>query len=853
MEGTCTLLGDRRSIPIRMRPCRRLRTDIRWGFGIAFCLFATVSLAQSVVQPVLSDPGTVDSKESLAQPATSPAAIAAPVIKVAEPTAATKPSPQTAIIQVIDDPAVRQPNPSLESNGKQQEPKADTVEPPANQRPPRRPSLPASPPLLKPRIESTRAPKSSTPAPIDSSAMGLPARQTYSPARKAEPAIVGPSEPVELPFANPAPLTSAEPKSIPTSEKPFETIEKQANESNAGLSDTPQSVPPTQPAADGPAKPIDALKPIIATESPNSSTSLREETPGESPIVDSSNRLAEPSSAMPQEPQGVPLQEAPINAEPSNGIQNTSIPNETQTINTEQSLPNSEAFVQGLSTETPLPYWITDGRLAIKAPLDRSATVDLDSLIWAALSHSPYIQSIQLRPQILETEINQAQGVFDPSRFASSIWNDRSDPVGNTLTTGGAPRLNEHFLDNKAGVRKKNELGGNWEAAQELGLKDNNSNFFVPRQQADTRMVLRYTQPLMKGAGRTYNRASISIAKLSFDASNHETNRALQTHIMDVIESYWELVYQRSIVLQLHRGMTRLQAIENQLTNRADLDAIRNQLLRAGSAINGLKARYARAMSQVVQSEERLRQLVNAPWIQPSSIDEIIPSSPPESALAAIQLDQELDTALMSRPDILAIRDEIKAANVRLRVAEQDLRPTLNIVTDFYVRGLNGDYDVANSFADQFASGAPSYSGGLEYLRPKNQTVANAIRRARDLEIRQLLFQLEDKLLQTGAEVRSSIATVQATHAELTSSVDATLSAQAEVEYLDARWQSGAFLEPTQISLSLEQLMDAEQRLIQAEGNWAAAQSQYMIAIAKLRYDVGNLMSVEPVDVVTEP
>jgi outer membrane protein TolC len=495
----------------------------------------------------------------------------------------------------------------------------------------------------------------------------------------------------------------------------------------------------------------------------------------------------------------------------------------------------------------PTPYWIESGRLSIRAPLDRTAVVDLDSLIWAAIAHSPYIQSIRIQPQILQTEIDQAQGAFDPSRFASSIWNDRSDPVGNTLTTGGASRFNEHFLDNKAGVRKKNELGGNWEAAQEVGLRDNNSNFFIPHQQADTRMILRYTQPLLKGAGRFYNRSSISIAQLGFEVSNHESHRALQTHIMDVIESYWELLYQRSVVLQLHRGVTRLQAIETKLAERADLDAMRNQLLRASSSIGSLKARYARAMAQVVTLEERLRRLVNAPWIQPALVDEIIPASAPDSNLSPIQIEVELDQALMSRHDILAIRDEIKSAGVKLRVAEQDLRPTLNVVTDFYVRGLNGNYDVANSFADQFTAGSPSYSGGLEWVRPKNQTVANAIRRARDLEMRQLLFQLEDKLLEVGAEVRSSAASAQANHADLTSSIDATISAQAEVEYLDARWRSGAFLEPLQISQSLEQLMDAEQRLVQAEGSWAAAQAQYMISLAKLRYAVGNLMTFEPV------
>ncbi|MFN9916609.1 MAG: TolC family protein, partial [Pirellulaceae bacterium] len=175
--------------------------------------------------------------------------------------------------------------------------------------------------------------------------------------------------------------------------------------------------------------------------------------------------------------------------------------------------------------------------------------------------------------------------------------------------------------------------GGNWEAAQEVGLRDNNSVFVVPRQQAESRMVLRYAQPLMKGFGKTYNRASITVAQLNFEASNHKTNRAMQTHLFDITEAYWDLVYHRSLSSQLLRGIARMQSIRTQLENRADLDLIQNQLLRASSAINGLQARYARSVAQIVQAEERLRQLVNAPWIQTGTCDEIVPTTEPLSQL----------------------------------------------------------------------------------------------------------------------------------------------------------------------------------------------------------------------------
>ncbi len=379
----------------------------------------------------------------------------------------------------------------------------------------------------------------------------------------------------------------------------------------------PLEEPGVEPVSAEP--PADSLMPSV--EVPGTNTTNSEEIPpsnGSTAVelqVDNTSPSVAPATLSPledlapQAPSG-----RPVSVESPNVAPNPSPPPD--------SLP---AIAEVSDSSLPQPYWIKEGQLAIKAPIHRAATIELDSLIWAALAHSPYVQSIQIRPQILETEVNQARGEFDTTRFASSIWNDRSDPVGNTLTTGGPNRLNEQVLDSKAGIRRKNEYGGNWEAAQELGLRDSNSVFFVPRKQADSRMVMRYTQPLMKGAGRTYNRASITIAELNFDSSNHETRRAVQSHVMDIIQAYWELAYQRALVLQLFRGISRIQAIETQLQNRSDLDAIRNQLLRARSAVDGLKGRYARSLAQVVQSEERLRQLVNAPWIQPALVDELIP------------------------------------------------------------------------------------------------------------------------------------------------------------------------------------------------------------------------------------
>ncbi len=119
------------------------------------------------------------------------------------------------------------------------------------------------------------------------------------------------------------------------------------------------------------------------------------------------------------------------------------------------------------------------------------------------------------------------------------------------------------------------------------------------------------------------------------------------------------------------------------------------------------------------------------------------------------RMQAELAQALNCNPSLRAASEKIAAARVRLRVAENDLRPTLNLVVESYLHGLNGDYDLGQSLADQFAQGRPSYAGGLSYQRPYKNQVASAILRERRLDLRQLLLQLDQTMLAVSSDTQT--------------------------------------------------------------------------------------------------
>jgi outer membrane protein TolC len=490
------------------------------------------------------------------------------------------------------------------------------------------------------------------------------------------------------------------------------------------------------------------------------------------------------------------------------------------------------------------PWWVEEAERPFGYG-NNSQPRDLDQLISAALTYSPFVQAVQLEPQVLETRIDQAFGPFDPKAFVDSIFRDTSDPVGNTLITGSANRLNENGTDNRLGLKRKNFRGGTSDLTQELDFQNNNSNFFLPKQQASTKLRLGYSQPLMKGSGISYNRSTIVIAQLATDAGVQATIERIQEHVYNLSVAYWELVAARAYYLQNGRAIAQLTDLREQLAGRADIDSLQSQLWRADSAISKLRAAQARVSAQIATAEAQLRAAVGSPDLREMAWIEILPMTQPTDWKYPISVPQELSNALFYHPRIQELKLNLQATRVKLNVAEQDLRPTLDLVVDGYLRGLNGDYLMGQSWVDQFSQGRPSYSGGLVYQQPVRNTAAKAILRERRLELRKNLLDLDQSLLSIEASVIEAASQIDAAYQELESSIQATLAVHAELQYLTDRWKD-AFRDETQRSLLLDQLLNAQLQLVQSENAWAKAQSDHMLAHAKLKLVTATLLSTSP-------
>jgi outer membrane protein TolC len=488
------------------------------------------------------------------------------------------------------------------------------------------------------------------------------------------------------------------------------------------------------------------------------------------------------------------------------------------------------------SEQLALPWWLDN----LHASDGTARQVELDELIWLAITHSPHVQSVLLEPQILDSKAAQKLGAFDPNRFVDSIFKDTSDPVGNSLVTGGPPRLNDNLWENRAGVRAKNQYGGQTEFFQEMLFKDSNSRFFTPGDQSDSKMVLQYTQPLRRGRGSAYNRSSFVIASFNATQGRYQAATSLQEHAFRITENYWNLFAARASLVQIARGLENLEQLRNRLKGRAEIDSVRSQVLRAEAAIAKQQAAMANAKAQIRSSDAILRSLVASPELR-SSPEQLVPVSTVVSSLPQLDATNERTSALEHQPRVLEIQEEIKAARAKLQVAQHELQPTLNLVLQGYLRGLSGDYDVGNSLEDQFSS-TPSYHAGIAYQKPKGNLAAQAIAKESRMELRRALLKLDDALLSVSANVETALAGIDSAYQQMDSAVRSTLATQAEVQYLESQWNDAFMANDSRGSLQLDQLLNAHIQLIVAENSWVSSQRDYMLALAKLQLATGKLL-----------
>ena len=489
------------------------------------------------------------------------------------------------------------------------------------------------------------------------------------------------------------------------------------------------------------------------------------------------------------------------------------------------------------------PWWSDSIRRSIGIQKN-GLSLELDTLIQAALQYSPHVQLAATEPHIRQSVVFEEAARFDWQSFLESKYTDTNDPIGNSLTTGNnESRFREQEYFSRSGLRRRNRFGGETELTQRLGYLDNNSRFITPANQGNSRLELNYRHPLLRGGGSVVNESLILLADIDYQISSDTFFEELQAHLVDVAETYWELVRARSEYLQRKKVLESGELILSNLEGRAEVDVLKRQVNRARAAVANRRAQIIRSLTSIKNAEARLKLLVNEPSLLQSSNLEFAPSDPPGSDYLPMHTPDVISSALANRPDVSRALREFTATTVQQGIAANEVLPKLDLLLGSYVAGLDGDSDILNSWVNQFRDGRPGFNVGFEFEIPLGNRAALARQQKREWEVTRATHKFRAVVETSMTEVEIAIREVKTAYQEMVGRYHSMVAANNEQAYLLDRWRTLPELNDS-VTLLLENVLDSQDRVADEEASFAKAQFDFSVATIRLKQATGTLFIV---------
>ncbi len=519
------------------------------------------------------------------------------------------------------------------------------------------------------------------------------------------------------------------------------------------------------------------------------------------------------------------------------------------TVSQGQQPVGTNVLIPGSIDVSTLEWWRGEVSQSILSDANWVA-FDLATVLMDTLEHSPLIQSVSAQTSIALERTVQQDAAFDPSLLFITGAGRTNDPVGNTLTTGGPPRLNDVTFTGNAGLQQSGRTGRVLGLTQDLGLKNSNSQFFLPSDQANSRLSLSLTQPLYAGRGQLYNERLLTQARIDGAISWQEMRLSVEDRIATVMTSYWRLYEVRCHLAQQRGLLERGRSLERIIVGRQGYDAGPIELAKVRGRVAKRVDREIELQAEVLLQQSRLSALTGSEALQSSTEGdnvmrlELIPiyiAHPPDISIA---LRDAVLRGIENRPEIKAAVSELEAAALGISVTRNQLLPQIDAVVEAYLAGLRGNNGLGRSYIGQFADSGPGFVAGLQYELPAGRRYVKSKHREAQFRYRQKSEELHETMLQTRQAIESALIQVDRTSAQRKSKQQLLETALAEERILTRRWELMA-ADSSGAGLVLETLLDAQQRRVDAEREWVTMHTEYRISLVQLERAMGTLLIQE--------
>jgi outer membrane protein len=475
--------------------------------------------------------------------------------------------------------------------------------------------------------------------------------------------------------------------------------------------------------------------------------------------------------------------------------------------------------------------------------------LSLDDCIRLALSYNTDIHLDHYQIDTAENNLQRVYAPFDP--LLTSSFTDQRNKTPTSTQLSGASILNELTQQTQIGYSQTFQTGTNFQGSLIAGKSSTNSSFNTLNPATATTLQFSVTQPLLRNRGLFPNRAPILIAQRNLKQARASFLGEVSDIIQQIVGNYWNVVLAREVLAVQQKSLDEAQKSYDHdkkalsLGALPPLDIYRSESQVASRRVGVIQAEYA-----VKQAEDQFRQGIAAD-IDPATrvLDlELTDRPEPVGELLTIDIPTALARAIVNRPELDAVHQQLAIDELSIRLAHNNLKPDLELSGFYLGNGLNGyqpgvaNTGIGTSLSQSFRFAFPAYGATLSLALPIKNHSAEA--------------NLADALVSRGHDQYQERETNQSILLDITTAVHALEAAKLGMEAAKVAVdlaKETLHADERKYELGAEQIffvLDAQTQLAQAELNLIQSQVNFQLAVTQVDHATGDLLEHHHVEIV---
>jgi outer membrane protein TolC len=476
----------------------------------------------------------------------------------------------------------------------------------------------------------------------------------------------------------------------------------------------------------------------------------------------------------------------------------------------------------------------------------------LDDCIVGALKNNLGLAVEVFNPQLADISVTQAKEKFVPSLVLGYDKQKTNQPSFSFIDA--ADQVQEQFNDYYGQLTQEIPTGGNFQLQLYSYQTETTANFQTINPRFGSQIRFNFTQPLLKNFGFKVSQREIIIAKTNTAISEIQLKQTLLDTIYNVEEAYWNYVGSIEYYKVMQESLELAKDLLAKNTREVEVGMLAPiEVLSAKSEVARREADILQAESMIKNTQDQLKTLLNLSSKEEIDLTKIVPTDTPTLEEREVSFEQALSMGLQMRPDLEAIRADMKNKNLDLSYAKNQLLPELNFQASFWSPGLSGTqilYEGGNpltgkeigsipgkaseALKDAFKFKYKNWTLGLTLSIPITSIVTRAQYAQARVSLEQAQVNLQNQEQQAFLEIRNAVRDVQTNYKQVQAYKLARELAQEKLEAEQKKLKVG-------LATNYEVLLH-QRDLADAQSSELRALIDYNLALAALDRALGTTL-----------